>query len=89
MPRRGVRYKTISDSANELGVPLVRSDAFVYEEEGVGIVLLLDSDKLIVVRAEERFLPVEFVSGSLHACARGEVKREIPCKQLEASYGRG
>ena len=56
-----------SDPADEICVPLVRSDAFVNEEHRIRIPLLLDGSELIVVSPEERFLPVEFISRRLQA----------------------
>ena len=55
----------VLDFADKICVPLVRSDTFVDEEHGIWIVFLLDGSELIVVSAEERFLPVEFISRSL------------------------
>ena len=55
----------VSDRADEICVPLVRSDTFVNEEHGVRIIFPLDGSKLIVVATEEGFLPVELVSRGL------------------------
>ena len=63
----GGEFETVSDGANEVCVPLVRSNTFVNEENRVRIVLLLDRSELVVVRPEERFLPVKFVSRCLWA----------------------
>jgi hypothetical protein len=52
----------VSGPADEIRVPPVRSNPFVDQEEGAGIVLLLDGQELVVVRAEEGFLPVELIS---------------------------
>lgn len=41
------------------------------EEDGIGIVLLLDGSELVVVSAEEGLLPVELVSRSLRKGGRG------------------
>ena len=65
MPMGGGSFGAISDWADEICVPLVRSDTFVDEEHGVRIVFPLDVSKFVVVSAEEGLLPVEFVSRSL------------------------
>jgi hypothetical protein len=66
----------VSDLADEICIPLVRSDAFVDEEHGIRVILLLDGPELVVVSTEERFLPVEFISRSLRACDK-ELSRRI------------
>jgi hypothetical protein len=67
----------VSDLADEICIPLVRPDAFVDEEHGIRVILLLDGPELIVVGTEERFLPVEFVSRSLRARDKGLSRRIV------------
>ena len=64
----------VSDPADEIRIPAIRSNPFINEEEGVWIVLLLDGQKSVVMRAEEGFLPIEFVSGSLHVRKRERMR---------------
>ena len=64
-PVGGDSFEVISDRADQICVPLVRSDTFVNEEHGVRIVFPLEVLKFVVVRTEEGFLPVKFVSRSL------------------------
>ena len=68
-------FEAASDSADEIRVPLVRSNTFVNEEHRIRIVLLLDGSELIVVSPEERLLPVEFISRSLWARNSGLKQR--------------
>ena len=68
----------ISNSADEVCVPLVRSDTFINEEERFRVIFLLDRSELIVVTAEKRFLPIEFVSRTLYA---------TKSKKMELSWG--
>lgn len=60
-------FEVVSDSADEICIPPVRSNAFVNQEEGFRVVFLLDGQKLVVMSAKEGLLPVEFISRSLHA----------------------
>ena len=62
--------EAVSDSADEICVPLVRSNTFVNDEERLRVILLLDGSELVVMSAKEGFLPVEFVSRSLRAITR-------------------
>ena len=57
----GGELETASDGANKVCIPLVRSNTFVNEENRVRIVLRLDRSELVVMRPEERLLPIKLV----------------------------
>ena len=48
--------------ANEVCIPLIRCNAFIYDKERLWVIFLLYGSELVIVRAEERLLPIKFIS---------------------------